>query len=102
MGFFSLETNNSKSKERGEIKPQIKNGVRLKNYEWSLCYIGRSKYLLDRIITLSLFVNNNELFCRSANPLGKLMDFLQEDVDSMQRELDTWRQENKQLQLQLR
>lgn len=39
---------------------------------------------------------------RSANPLGKLMDFLQEDVDSMQRELDTWRTENKQLQLQLR
>ncbi|XP_023345382.1 TRAF3-interacting protein 1 [Eurytemora carolleeae] len=39
---------------------------------------------------------------RSANPLGKLMDFLQEDVDSMQRELDTWTQENKQLQLQLR
>jgi TRAF3-interacting protein 1 len=39
---------------------------------------------------------------RSANPLGKLMDFLQEDVDSMQRELDTWRKENKELQLQLR
>merc|ERR1712079_114696 len=39
---------------------------------------------------------------RSANPLGKLMDFLQEDVDSMQRELDTWRTENKQLQAQLR
>ena len=29
---------------------------------------------------------------RSANPLGKLMDFLQEDVDAMQRELDTWKQ----------
>ena len=30
------------------------------------------------------------------------MDFLQEDVDSMQRELETWRTENKQLQAQLR
>ena len=55
---------------------------------------------------------------RSANPLGKLMDFLQEDVDSMQvilkllplslmslihqRELDQWRKENRSLQLELR
>ena len=28
---------------------------------------------------------------RSANPLGKLMDFLQEDVDAMQRELENWK-----------
>ena len=41
-------------------------------------------------------------YFRSANPLGKLMDFLQEDVDSMQRELEQWRSDNKQLQLQLR
>ena len=43
-----------------------------------------------------------QILTRSANPLGKLMDFLQEDVDSMQRELETWRTENKQLQAQLR
>jgi hypothetical protein len=30
------------------------------------------------------------------------MDFLQEDVDSMQRELESWRTENKQLQAQLK
>lgn len=28
---------------------------------------------------------------RSINPLGKLMDFLQEDVDSMQMELAMWK-----------
>merc|ERR1712018_834184 len=39
---------------------------------------------------------------RSANPLGKLMDFLQEDIDSMQRELETWRNENRELQSKLR
>ena len=55
---------------------------------------------------------------KSAHPLGKLMDFLQEDVDSMQvefsssldlnhhsniqRELDQWKKENQSLQLQLR
>uniref|UniRef100_A0A0K2UL18 TRAF3-interacting protein 1 C-terminal domain-containing protein n=1 Tax=Lepeophtheirus salmonis TaxID=72036 RepID=A0A0K2UL18_LEPSM len=38
---------------------------------------------------------------RYANPLGKLMNFLQEDVDSMQRELDTWRNERKQLKAKL-
>ena len=59
---------------------------------------------------------------RSANPLGKLMDFLQvhassdnglnnpcemvrfwqEDVDSMQRELDTWKEENQRLSMALK
>ncbi|XP_047120116.1 TRAF3-interacting protein 1 isoform X1 [Schistocerca piceifrons] len=38
---------------------------------------------------------------RAANPLGKWMDFLQEDVDTMQRELEMWRTTNKELKLQL-
>ncbi|KAJ8403490.1 hypothetical protein AAFF_G00352620 [Aldrovandia affinis] len=32
--------------------------------------------------------------CRSALPLGKIMDYIQEDMDSMQKELQTWRREN--------
>ncbi|XP_059418469.1 TRAF3-interacting protein 1-like isoform X2 [Carassius carassius] len=32
---------------------------------------------------------------RSALPLGKIMDYIQEDMDSMQNELQTWRKENK-------
>ena len=58
-----------------------------------------------KILKWLIFVLSNYFFqilTRSANPLGKLMDFLQEDVDSMQRELETWRTENKQLQAQLR
>ncbi|XP_069688001.1 TRAF3-interacting protein 1 isoform X2 [Periplaneta americana] len=39
---------------------------------------------------------------RAANPLGKLMDFLQEDVDSMQRELEMWQRTNKELVSELR
>ena len=31
----------------------------------------------------------------SAAPLGKVLDYLQEDLDSMQKELETWRSENK-------
>ncbi|XP_064801088.1 TRAF3-interacting protein 1-like isoform X2 [Oncorhynchus masou masou] len=33
--------------------------------------------------------------CRSALPLGKIMDYIQEDMDAMQKELHTWRRENK-------
>uniref|UniRef100_A0A673T9V8 TRAF3-interacting protein 1 n=1 Tax=Suricata suricatta TaxID=37032 RepID=A0A673T9V8_SURSU len=37
-----------------------------------------------------------QTLCRSALPLGKIMDYLQEDVDAMQNELQLWRSENKQ------
>lgn len=33
--------------------------------------------------------------CRSALPLGKIMDYIQEDMDSMQNELQNWRRENR-------
>lgn len=33
--------------------------------------------------------------CRSALPLGKIMDYIQEDMDSMQNELQSWRRENR-------
>ncbi|XP_076018108.1 TRAF3-interacting protein 1 isoform X2 [Genypterus blacodes] len=35
--------------------------------------------------------------CRSAMPLGKLMDYIQEDMDAMQAELQKWRKENGEL-----
>ena len=38
---------------------------------------------------------------RAANPLGKLIDFLQEDVDSMHTELEMWHTTNSQLAIQL-
>ncbi|XP_040306419.1 TRAF3-interacting protein 1 isoform X4 [Herpailurus yagouaroundi] len=34
--------------------------------------------------------------CKSALPLGKIMDYIQEDVDAMQNELQLWHRENKQ------
>lgn len=34
---------------------------------------------------------------RSANPLGKIMDYVQEDLHSMQKERDMWRTENRKL-----
>ncbi|KAM5266703.1 TRAF3-interacting protein 1 isoform 3-T3 [Hipposideros larvatus] len=37
-----------------------------------------------------------QTLCKSALPLGKTMDYLQEDVDAMQHELQLWHSENKQ------
>ncbi|KAM4698295.1 TRAF3-interacting protein 1 [Rhinophrynus dorsalis] len=37
-----------------------------------------------------------QTLCRSALPLGKIMDYIQEDMDTMQNELQMWRQENRQ------
>ncbi|XP_075036534.1 TRAF3-interacting protein 1 isoform X3 [Mixophyes fleayi] len=36
-----------------------------------------------------------QIVCRSALPLGKIMDYIQEDMDTMQNELQTWRRENR-------
>ncbi|XP_074857431.1 TRAF3-interacting protein 1 isoform X2 [Carettochelys insculpta] len=37
-----------------------------------------------------------QTLCRSALPLGKIMDYIQEDMDSMKNELQMWQQESKQ------
>ncbi|XP_027629017.1 TRAF3-interacting protein 1 [Tupaia chinensis] len=37
-----------------------------------------------------------QTLCKSALPLGKIMDYIQEDVDAMQNELQLWHGENKQ------
>ncbi|KAB1279341.1 TRAF3-interacting protein 1, partial [Camelus dromedarius] len=39
---------------------------------------------------------STQTLCRSALPLGKIMDYIQEDVDAMQNELQLWRAENTQ------
>lgn len=38
---------------------------------------------------------------RSTNPLGKLLDFFQEDIDTIQRELETWKTKNASLNIQI-
>ncbi|XP_003474619.1 TRAF3-interacting protein 1 isoform X1 [Cavia porcellus] len=37
-----------------------------------------------------------QTLCKSTLPLGKIMDYLQEDADAMQHELQLWRSENRQ------
>ncbi|XP_071977598.1 TRAF3-interacting protein 1 isoform X2 [Engystomops pustulosus] len=36
-----------------------------------------------------------QILCRSALPLGKMMDYIQEDMDTMKNELQMWRAENR-------
>nr|XP_042715519.1 TRAF3-interacting protein 1 isoform X5 [Chrysemys picta bellii] len=42
------------------------------------------------------FCASIQTLCRSALPLGKIMDYIQEDMDSMKNELQMWQHENKQ------
>ncbi|XP_070614543.1 TRAF3-interacting protein 1 [Erythrolamprus reginae] len=44
------------------------------------------------------FRGSIQTLCRSALPLGKIMDYIQEDVDAMKNELQTWQNENKELE----
>ncbi|XP_060538376.1 TRAF3-interacting protein 1 isoform X3 [Pantherophis guttatus] len=44
------------------------------------------------------FCGSIQALCRSALPLGKIMDYIQEDVDAMKNELQTWQNENKELE----
>ncbi|KAJ3098196.1 TRAF3-interacting protein 1 [Phlyctochytrium planicorne] len=39
--------------------------------------------------------------CRNTNPLSKTLDYLQEDVDAMNKELESWKNENKKHKLLL-
>ncbi|XP_014669902.1 PREDICTED: TRAF3-interacting protein 1-like isoform X2 [Priapulus caudatus] len=48
------------------------------------------------------FRSSIQALTRSANPLGKVMDYIQEDMDSMQKELDMWAEENKAHRLALK
>ncbi|XP_025026756.1 TRAF3-interacting protein 1 isoform X3 [Python bivittatus] len=48
------------------------------------------------------FRGSIQALCRSALPLGKIMDYIQEDVDAMKNELQIWQNENKELEETLR
>ncbi|KAI8915056.1 microtubule-binding protein MIP-T3-domain-containing protein [Entophlyctis helioformis] len=42
-----------------------------------------------------------QMLCQNTNPLGKTMDYMQEDVDSMNKELELWRKECASFKLRL-
>ncbi|XP_051880815.1 TRAF3-interacting protein 1 [Pristis pectinata] len=77
-----FESSKSVTKQKDQEKTIISETARKKEKELVTKEIER---LRTSIQTL----------CRSALPLGKIMDYIQEDMDSMQNELSMWRKENK-------
>ena len=57
----------------------------------------RLRWREDAAAEVEKLKNLMQLMARNANPLGKLMDFVQEDVDAMQRDLSKWREESRKL-----
>ncbi|CAH8833977.1 unnamed protein product [Trichobilharzia szidati] len=58
------------------------------------------KALLEKEI--NRLCNSLQSLSRSAIPLSKLMDFIQEDLETMQQEFERWRNENNSLKSQLK
>jgi len=83
------ETLQSKSMNQNKEKPLIIDATRKKEKELAQKEIEKLR-------------NSIQTLCRSAHPLGKIMDYLQEDIDSMQKELEVWRKDNKKYALALK
>ncbi|KAJ8416691.1 hypothetical protein AAFF_G00325690 [Aldrovandia affinis] len=62
--------------------------------------VARSKELLVSR-EMERLRSSAQTVCRSALPLGKVMEYVQEDVDSMQKELEMWRHQNREHALAL-
>ncbi|XP_040056762.2 TRAF3-interacting protein 1 isoform X1 [Gasterosteus aculeatus] len=75
---YELSPSSPKSKEQGFVSDAAKK----KEREMVTREIERLRSSIQTV-------------CRSALPLGKIMDYIQEDVDAMQAELRAWRRENK-------
>ncbi|CAG0882303.1 unnamed protein product [Cyprideis torosa] len=89
-----LEAKNELEKSHGAAAPTSLGGVSIERDLMSDAARARDREMVFREVTkLTTTIQD---VTRAANPLGKLMDYLQEDVDAMQRELEQWRLESKQ------
>ncbi|XP_029462355.1 TRAF3-interacting protein 1 isoform X3 [Rhinatrema bivittatum] len=78
---YETQEQSTKAAEKG--KPQLSDATRKKE-----------KDLVSKDI--EKLRTSVQTLCRSALPLGKIMNYIQEDMDAMQNELQTWRRENRQ------
>ncbi|KAM9484070.1 TRAF3-interacting protein 1 isoform 1-T1 [Salvelinus alpinus] len=77
-----FETSSSSPKSKDQTQSLVSEAARKKERELVSREIERLRSSIQTV-------------CRSALPLGKIMDYIQEDMDAMQNELHTWRRENK-------
>uniref|UniRef100_A0A3Q3VZ94 TRAF3-interacting protein 1 n=1 Tax=Mola mola TaxID=94237 RepID=A0A3Q3VZ94_MOLML len=75
---YELSTSSPKSKEQNTVSE----AARRKERDMVTREIERLRSSIQTV-------------CRSTLPLGKIMDYIQEDMDAMQAELNTWRRESK-------
>ncbi|XP_060786265.1 TRAF3-interacting protein 1 isoform X2 [Neoarius graeffei] len=76
------ESSPSALKSKEQDRMPVMEAARKKERELVVREIGRLRTSVQSV-------------CRSALPLGKIMDYIQEDMDSMQNELQSWRRENR-------
>ncbi|XP_029526350.1 TRAF3-interacting protein 1 isoform X3 [Oncorhynchus nerka] len=77
-----FETSPSSPKSKDQTQSLVSEAARKKERELVSREIERLRSSIQTV-------------CRSTLPLGKIMDYIQEDMDAMQNELHTWRRENK-------
>jgi TRAF3-interacting protein 1 len=52
------------------------------------------KYAHFITVQIELIRQSIQLLCKSTQPLGKMVDYIQEDIDGMSKELLFWRKES--------
>ncbi|XP_030066530.1 TRAF3-interacting protein 1 isoform X2 [Microcaecilia unicolor] len=78
---YETQQQSTKSAEKG--KPQLSDASKMKEKD----IVSKE---IEKLRT------SIQMLCRSALPLGKIMNYIQEDMDAMQNELQTWCNENRQ------
>ncbi|XP_072024223.1 LOW QUALITY PROTEIN: TRAF3-interacting protein 1-like [Amphiura filiformis] len=79
-----------------ETKKELEGGNKIQNKEEKPVIMDAARRKQRELIQREVekLRGSIQTLTRSANPLGKIMDYLQEDVDSMQKELEMWKKEN--------
>ncbi|CAL8071174.1 unnamed protein product [Calicophoron daubneyi] len=100
-GLVTKMLQSKKELETGNLMPQ-QNGVKQGGLQMGLDEATRQRERAVMEKEISRLCDALQFLSRSALPLGKLMDFVQEDLESMQQEFERWTAENQALEQQLK
>lgn len=64
--------------------------------------VGEKVSLPVGIKEINALKESIQLLCQSTNPLGKTLDYVQEDIDAMNKEIDIWKIEGEKYDSQLK
>ncbi|KAM9664601.1 TRAF3-interacting protein 1 isoform 1-T1 [Trichechus inunguis] len=80
-------------KDYEKLQPSAKPGEKEKSLVYESAWKKEKDIVSKEIEKLRMSI---QTLCKSALPLGKIMDYIQEDVDAMRNELQLWRSESRQ------